>query len=279
MVAARVASDRADLWLAGSLVPFAAVGWLVLLLTIAPLPDVASATGLVFQVMASPWWPWNVVALVVAVVSGLLTILLVVAFGEVALLMGLSDPSAASQPPSVPRAMGVLVVAALPVVGLLLLLGWLAAPAVIDAVSIPDPTTPTSVRVLGATWPYLLGLGVGLVAAQAFGAAALRRRAPGGRAVLRRVPGLMPQAATTTAAFVLSQLATAAVLGVLWNPLDARLATAGLGQPTTVILLLGFVWIWLVLVILAGVLQAWISAWWSGTLRAGSASESMEADR
>ena len=58
-----------------------------------------------------------------------------------------------------------------------------------------------------------------------------------------------------------------------------RLAEGGLGQPTTVILLVGFVWIWLVLIILAGVVQAWTSAWWNAVLDAGSGIESMEGDR
>ena len=43
--AARLASERADLWLPGSLAAFAAAGWLVLLLTVTPLPSAADAAG------------------------------------------------------------------------------------------------------------------------------------------------------------------------------------------------------------------------------------------
>jgi hypothetical protein len=81
------------------------------------------------------------------------------------------------------------------------------------------------------------------------------------------------------AAFVILQMATAVVLALLWRPLDTRLAAGGLAQPTTVILLVGFVWIWLVLVILAGVVQAWTSAWWNVALGAGSTSVLVEGDR
>ena len=73
----------------------------------------------------------------------------------------------------------------------------------------------------------------------------------------------MVQAAVTLVAFLAFQLATAAILFVLWTPLQTRLDRAGLAEPTTIVLLLGFVWIWLVLLILAGMIQAWISAWWT----------------
>ncbi|MGH2488615.1 MAG: hypothetical protein ACRDFR_03230, partial [Candidatus Limnocylindria bacterium] len=63
-----------------------------------------------------------------------------------------------------------------------------------------------------------------------------------------------------------AQLMTAIVLDVLWRPLSARMAAGGLAEPSTPILLLGFVWIWLVLVILAGVIQAWIAVWWNREL-------------
>jgi hypothetical protein len=277
VAAARVASDRAELWLPGALPPFAAAGWLVLLLTVAPLPDAAGAAGFGLQLLASPWWPWNVVVLVLAIASGLATLVLVVAFGEVALLMGLSDRAAAGPLPSVPRAMGILALAAVPVVLATATFAWLAAPEVVDAVSIPDPAMPAPVRVMAATWPYLLGLAAVVVLAQAFGAAALRRRRTGLRSIASRVPRLVPQAAVAMAAFVLCQLATAGVLALLWRPLDTRLA-GGLAQPTTVILLVGFVWIWLVLVIVAGVVQAWTSAWWNVALDPGSASEIVEDD-
>jgi hypothetical protein len=279
VVAARVASERAELWVPGSLSPFAAAGWIVLLLTVAPLTDAAGAAGFGLQVLASPWWPWNLLVLVVAMASGLVTLLLVVAFGEVSLLMGLSDRAAAAPLPSVPRAMGVLALAALPVVATVVACAWLAAPAVVDTITVPDPSTPPTLRVLAVTWPFLLLLAVVVVVAQAIGAAALRGRGDGMGTVWRSIPHLLPQAAVTMAAFVLGQLATAFVLALLWQPLDARLADGGMAQPTTVILLVGFVWIWLVLVIFAGVVQAWTSAWWDVALDRGSPSVAMEGDR
>lgn len=72
------------------------------------------------------------------------------------------------------------------------------------------------------------------------------------------------------AAFVAGQLLTAAILAQLWRPLANRLADVGPTEPSTAVLLLGFVWIWLVLVILAGVGQAWTAAWWNVELDAGA---------
>jgi hypothetical protein len=68
------------------------------------------------------------------------------------------------------------------------------------------------------------------------------------------------------ALFLAAQLTTLMVLDALWRPLSERLAAGGLSEPSTPILLLGFVWIWLVLVILAGVIQVWIAAWWNREL-------------
>jgi hypothetical protein len=276
--AARLASDRADLWLPGSLPPFAAAGWIVLLLTVAPLPDAAAAAGFGLQILASPWWPWNAVVLLVAIASGLATLLLVVAFGEVALLLGLSDGEA-EPPPSVPRAMRALALAALPVLAAAAAFAWLAAPAVIDAVSLPDPSIALPVRILSVTWPLLVGLGAVILVAQAFGAAGLRRGRRGLRAIGRLATRLLPQAAVTMGVFVIGQLATALVLALLWRPLDTRLAVSGLDQPATIALLVGFVWIWLVLVILAGVVQAWTSAWWNAAMDArADPTASLEGD-
>ena len=277
LAAARVASDRAELWFPGALVSFAAAGWLVLLLTIAPDPDAIGVAGLGMQLMASPWWPWNVVVLGVAIVCGLATIMLAVAFGEVTLMMGLSDPARAGTPPTVPRAMAVLTVAAMPAVAAALILGSLAAPGAVDAVLGSDPAGPASARLLEATWPYLLALAVVIVLVQAVGAASLRQPGCHGLTTARRRGHrLIPQAAVTFAAFLGAQAVTGGMLGVLWHPLAGRLADGGLAQPTTVILLLGFVWIWLVLVIICGVVQVWTSAWWQAELGAGPRPESME---
>jgi hypothetical protein len=266
LAAARVATGRADLWVPGAMVSFAFAGWAVFLAVVSSPPDEGDALFVGVGLAASPWWPWNVVALLAAVLSGLGTMLLAVAFGEVALLMRLSDERH-GVPLSVPRAAGRLGLAAVPVLILASVLLWVSAPAFLDAFGDPDPSTPYLVRVIGITWPALLALAAAASVAQAWGALALRLPWPVALPTLRhRAHRVIPQAMLTMAVFLVGQLLTVVALSAVWDPLSGRLAEGGLSEPSTAVLLLGFVWIWLLLVILAGVVQAWISAWWTEEL-------------
>jgi hypothetical protein len=266
LAAAGVATRRAELWVPGAMVSFAFAGWAVFLAVVASPPDEGDAVFLGVGLAASPWWPWNAVALVIAVLSGLGIMLLAVAFGEVALLMRLSDKRY-GVPLSVPRAAGRLGLAAVPIVILAAVLLWASAPAFLDAFGQPDPSTPYLVRVMGITWPALLALAAAASVAQAWGALALRLPWRLALATLRhRAHRVIPQAMLTMAVFLAGQVLTVVALSSVWQPLSRRLAEDGLSEPSTSILLLGFVWIWLLLVILAGVVQAWISAWWTEEL-------------
>ena len=68
------------------------------------------------------------------------------------------------------------------------------------------------------------------------------------------------------ASFVADLIALAlaiALLRVLWAPIRADLGAGQLVSPQALLLLLGFVAIWLALVFSFGALHAWISTWWS----------------
>jgi len=267
LAAAGVAAGRADLWVPGAIVSFAFAGWAVFLAVVAGPPDEGDVLYLGVRLAASPWWPWNLVALVATVLSGIGAMLLAIAFGEVALLMGLSDRERDGVPFTVPRTMRALGLAGAVVAVVGSLLAWTAAPSFVEAFTQPDPTTPYLLRVAAAAWPVLLALAAAAIVAQAFGALALRQ--PWRAAVTtlrRRARRVVPQAGLTTAVFLAGQLLTGIVLGAVWQPLSERLAEGRLSEPSTPVLLLGFVWIWLVLVILAGAVQAWITAWWSREL-------------
>jgi hypothetical protein len=58
---------------------------------------------------------------------------------------------------------------------------------------------------------------------------------------------------------------TAALLGVLWHPIGIRLSGEGI-DAAIVPLLVGFVAIWLCLVLGGGALHAWASVTWTGVL-------------
>lgn len=267
LAAARIAADRTDLWIPGAIVSFAFAGWVAFLVVVASPADENDVMFLGIRLAASPWWPWNLVAVVAAVLSAIGAMLLAIAFGEVALQMGLSDARRDDIPVSVPRAMAALGVAGTVVAIAAAVLVWLASPAFVEAWTKPDPATPYLVRVAAAGFPALLALAAVVVPAQAFGAVAMRRPWRDALVTLRRrAHRLIPQAALTMALFLVVQLATVLVLDALWRPLSGRLAGGALSEPSTPVLLLGFVWIWLVLVILAGVIQAWIATWWNREL-------------
>jgi hypothetical protein len=123
-------------------------------------------------------------------------------------------------------------------------------------------------------------LGALILVGQATGAAALRR-AVGADAVsidtalkagirdllihpLRRL-GL---ALATTLADLLALGLALALLRVLWAPISVELAAGQLVSPQALLLLVGFVAIWLALVLVFGALHAWVSTLWSLELAA-----------
>jgi hypothetical protein len=61
----------------------------------------------------------------------------------------------------------------------------------------------------------------------------------------------------------------ALLLRVLWAPIEERLALNGI-DPAAMLLLVGFVAIWLCLVLAGGALHAWGSVSWTGVLGAGA---------
>jgi hypothetical protein len=281
MAAARLGGDRSDLWPAGSLAAIAYLGWATLLLVMAP-PNPDSWAFLAINFVTSGSFPFNVVALAVAVVAGFATLCLVAALGEAALQRGASGPpdrmGATAPPPlshEVLTGLSVILVATLPAVAAAgaLAVGIIdVAPAAFQS---PDLATPVLVRVLLDVWPLLVLLVVATIVAQAFGGVALRLaigpgRRPVGQAIgdaarriLRRP---LPHLAVALAGLLkdaLSVLVTYALLRVLWAPINAELGRGRLIAPDTLLLLVGFVAIWLALLLAAGALHVTISAWWA----------------
>jgi hypothetical protein len=56
---------------------------------------------------------------------------------------------------------------------------------------------------------------------------------------------------------------TSALLSLLWTPVGAALQTGRLATPETLLLLVGFVAIWLGLLLAAGAVHVAVSAWWA----------------
>jgi membrane protein implicated in regulation of membrane protease activity len=62
---------------------------------------------------------------------------------------------------------------------------------------------------------------------------------------------------------VLVLVITSALLSVLWMPIGGALDGGQLATPGTLLLLLGFVAIWLGLLLVAGAVHVAVSAWWA----------------
>lgn len=271
--AARTASARSDLWLPGALGWIVYVGWLPLLVAVSPAPQADDLAYLGVQLVAASAFPWNVVALVVALVGLALFLSLLAGVSEVALQAPSAGGARRVHASPVLAAVGVILLASLPVVavGLALAIGivtvapglFLATPSLMEIIA----------RVIAALWPLIAALGILLLLAQTFGAVAMRTTARG-----RGIAAGCADAARDLARHPLRRIATGAVsmlvdlttlaisvalLRVLWAPIETDVAGGRLLSPGTLALLLGFVTIWFVLVLAAGAARTWLSTWWS----------------
>jgi hypothetical protein len=282
LAAAQVAGDRADLWLAGSLGWLAYLGWLPLLLVLAQ-PDANDVAFLGVSLYTSSAFPLNAFALGAAAVVTFAVLCLVAAAAEVVLLRNAAPGGTPDAPlgRAVMSAFTVTLVSTLPAVGAaaVVLMGVIAvAPAEFQS---PDIDTPVLLRVAGDLLPYLVVLALALLLGQAFGGLAIRSTqaaperpvtaalAAAGRSLVRRPLTGIGVAGGGMLLDALNLLFTFALLRVLWAPIASALADGRLATPATLLLLLGFVAIWLALLLAAGALHVAVSAWWATELARG----------
>ncbi|MCA1588076.1 MAG: hypothetical protein LC744_05375 [Chloroflexi bacterium] len=279
--AARVVSDRPQLWVAGGLAWAATVGPLALLVAVVPAPNVSDLTFLGARVFVAAAWPWNAVALAILAALAVLLALALVSVADAFLLRGGESVAPWS---GVARAFAVSVVAALPVLVVAGSTGLVLAGVAPGEFTAPDTSDGGPVvRTLLIVGPLLGLLFAAVVTAGAWATAArvlaLRRRAALGRALAGAIPLL---AAATPASAIQALVAPAArlaylvlatlLLGVLWAPIGEELASgAGFGAAQGA-LLVGFVAIWLCLVLGGGALHAWGSVSWTRILAVRSPS-------
>lgn len=292
-IAARVAADRGDLWLPGALGALTYLAWLPLVITVAAPPRTSDLAFLGAGLISSELFPLNVLLIAVLVALGVLIACLLAALAEASLLraFGLGTPGR-SMARELEVTLSVMLVAVLPAVavGAALISGVAAvAPAEFGA---PDLGVPLALRIalrlvpLLAAFALLAGLG------QAFGAVALRKATgpgalPTGEAMKVALGDLVHRplrrfglALTCFLLDLLAVVLAVALLRVLWAPIGAELAGGQLLSPAALLLLVGFVAIWLAIVLAFGALHVWFSAWWSlevGVLGTEAAPEPLEA--
>jgi hypothetical protein len=269
IASARRVADWPELWLPGALGWVVSVGWIPLLLAVARLPTDAELTFLGARFVTSGAWPWN------AVLAGVgLGIVVLVGFAVVAAanatLSAMIDGDAAI----VARARRLFtsaLVAAAPTVVLLVLLVAVGASIAPGAFNAPEGGGAV-LRMLQELAPLLAALTAAVVLGAALAAVIGRGSGP-----LRGTPRLLvrlggagwAQAVIGIGIQVVFLVLSALLLGVLWAPIGLELGGGRIGV-ATVLLLVGFVAIWLCLVLAGGALHAWSATTWSRLLATGA---------
>jgi hypothetical protein len=266
---ARLVSERPDLWLPGALAWIASVGWLPLVVAVARPPTVAELTFLGARIVTSGAWPWNAMAIAVGAAGVVLAAFLVVAAANAALIATL-DGRAASHA-GVGRVLAIDLVAAVPASVLVVALLVATAAIATGIFNAPQDGGAGPVLRIGIRLaPILVGLAVAVAVGAAFAAVAARSEGlrSGGRRLIRLGPVAVVQVLAATAAGVAYLAFGALLLSVLWAPIGAQLGVRGEFDLATGLLLVGFVAIWLCLVLAGGALHAWSATTWSRLLAA-----------
>ena len=273
--ALQVAGDRSDLWLPGALAWLVFLGWVPLVIAIAP-PDAEGIEAFGVSLYLSQAFPLNVALLAAGVVAGFSAVCVVVAAAEVAIEQAAvpraEHPSAAR---ATLTAFTIIFVCAVPVVAAAgLVLGGIFAVAPAEYLS-ADLTTPILLRIAARLAPQLALLLVALLAMQAIGGVALRASfthsgrpatAALGAAIRHIRERPLPVVGVAFVGLLLDVLLVGGsylLLTALWQPVGLGLGDGLRSRPETILLLLGFVAVWLGLLLTAGALHVAVSAWWS----------------
>lgn len=289
--ALRIAADRADLWPAGALGWLVFVGWFPLLMVVAP-PDAEGIEAFGISIYLSQSFPLNVLALAAAVVAGFAALCGLAAAAEVA-IHRLAEPGG-TRPPAghaTFSAFAIVLVCSVPVVAALgLVLAAVIAVAPAEYLS-SDLGSPILLRIAIRLVPQLLVAVVVLLVMQTVGGVALRVSfARQGRAAIAafadglrtiRARPLEPIGVATIGLLLDGLMAglNVALLSVLWTPIGTGLGDGLLSRPETILLLLGFVAIWLGLLLVAGALHVGVSAWWAMEVRGADRARDTSSER
>jgi len=270
--AASHVADRASLWLPGALAWMVTVGWLALILGVANPPSVAELTFFGAGAFTSGLWPWNGIAIVVV---GLLLIGLAVGLDSVAEAVLLHGRRSSSAEVRTNFAVGVICV--IPLLVTAVAFGaalFVIAPGTFND---PNPEGGPLLRTLLAVAPFAVAMVLAAMLGSAVHAAAIRALAETGGpwSALAAAPRSLGRAGTAAVVQIVAHFAArisylvvaTVLLRVLWAPIEARLSEEGFGVGV-ILLLVGFVAIWLCLVLAGGALHAWGSVSWTRLLEA-----------
>jgi hypothetical protein len=279
-------ADRPGLWLPAALGWIGTVGWIPLVAGVARPPTTAELTYAGQAIFSSGSWPWNAVALGVAAVGVLLVAVSLATYGDASLIRRLAGRPGPSLD-QVEGAAAVQLLAVAPAVAVLIAASTSLVVIGPQEFNAPSGSLPPVVRVALRLWPYLVAAAVLLLAGSAWGAAAVRLSlatdrfgasavaAP--RRLLEAAPASAVQALAGPGVGVVYVVVATALLRVLWAPIEVQLRSGIDAAP--LVLLVGFVAIWLCLVLGGGALRAWSCATWSRLLAAEPPSDRQPTTR
>lgn len=260
-------ADQPSLWLAGALAWLTTVGWIPFVVAVVRPPSIAELTYLGSGLWTSGLWPLNVVLLAGGAVAVVVLALALASAGNAVLLAG-----AEGRRPSMRDAGHLLIVAlagAVPVA--LCALTIAVAIAAIGPAEFNRPGVDSS-----PIWRIVIRLAPLLVFGAAVTIAASTLAGVGGRAAVRTdgvTSGLAGAPAHAARAGVAGfwhiggavaigvgyLLLSGLLLSVLWAPIRSGLESGAAVDLASGLLLVGFVAIWLCLVLAGGALHAWAS--------------------
>ena len=267
-------ADRPTLWVPGALAWVASVGWIPFVAAVVRAPTQSELTYFGAGMQTSGLWPLNLVMIAAGAVAVVTLGVGLVAVGNAALDALLRDRPFASADAGrrfVTSLIGVLPVAL--VVFVLLVATIAVAPAEFNR---PQADPGPVLRTLGRLMPLLV-LGAFVVVSTAALAGLAGRAASESGSVAGGLSGLPPMLrrvgsagavhiAVTAVAGVAFLVLCGVLIQVLWAPIGAGLLAGGAIDAAGILLLVGFVAIWLCLVLAGGALHAWGSATWSTLL-------------
>ena len=277
-------ADRPGLWLAGGLAWITTLGWIPFVAAVVRAPTEGELTYIGSGFWTSGLWPLNLVLLAAGAVGLVVLALALAAAGNATLVRAPGGRDASMREAGDLLILALL--AAIPVAIVALTIAVAIAAVGPAEFNRPGDSSPV-LRVAMRIAPLLLLGAVVVVAASTLGGLA-GRAAIAGRSVtsgLAGLPALARRAGRAglwhLAASVGVGLAYLALCGlllvVLWAPIRSALEAGASLDLATALLLVGFVAIWLCLVLAGGAVHAWASV--TATLLLGGRITSNVAER
>ena len=280
--AAAIASDRSDLWTAAALAELVTFGWLPLVAAVVPLPRLSDLAFASAELAGRERAVVLGVAVAVAVLGGVLLTRLVAALADGFVIRVLRHGGRRrgrrARDFDLAAAWGLQVIAFVPLaiaLGLLVYTVAIVGPA--EWLSPDRSGVDFTGRLLLAVAPALVAVALSGLLTTAFGAVGMQRvirRRESLRAAARGTVADIRRHAVGVMAIALGgSLARIVVLGVsfvlletMWRPIASELAGGRLIGVPGLPLLLGFVFVWLCLLIGSGALRTALTILWAAEL-------------